>query len=52
MEYKDFAPNEVYHTEKELLECLKRKDNYSLESNLSSSKALLRRQVGKNGDNL
>uniref|UniRef100_A0A182PFI2 Uncharacterized protein n=1 Tax=Anopheles epiroticus TaxID=199890 RepID=A0A182PFI2_9DIPT len=49
MERKDFVSREVYHSEKELLESIKRRGQYSLEGNLCSLKAKLRRQVGKNG---
>ncbi|XP_049282947.1 uncharacterized protein LOC125763652 [Anopheles funestus] len=52
MECKDFVSPDAYHTENELLKAIKKKNNYSLEGNISSSKALLRRQVGRNGDNL
>uniref|UniRef100_A0A182M8U4 Uncharacterized protein n=1 Tax=Anopheles culicifacies TaxID=139723 RepID=A0A182M8U4_9DIPT len=52
MECKDFVSRDVFRTEKELLESIKKNENYSLESNLSSFKTLLRRQVGRNGDNL
>ncbi|XP_053667245.1 uncharacterized protein LOC128716351 [Anopheles marshallii] len=52
MECKDFVPRDAYRTEEELLKSIKTNENYSLESNFTSSKALLRRQVGRNGDNL
>ncbi|XP_052895454.1 uncharacterized protein LOC128302628 [Anopheles moucheti] len=52
MACKDFVSRDAYRTEQELLKSIKKKENYSLESNFSGSKALLRRQVGRNGDNL
>ncbi|XP_050077511.1 uncharacterized protein LOC126564492 [Anopheles maculipalpis] len=52
MECRDFVSREPYRSEKELLKSIKKKQKYSLENNLSNCKALLRRQVGRNGDNL
>uniref|UniRef100_A0A182JX31 Uncharacterized protein n=1 Tax=Anopheles christyi TaxID=43041 RepID=A0A182JX31_9DIPT len=50
MEGKEFFMRGVYHSEKELLECIKKKDEYSLECNLYSFKALLRQKVVQKDD--
>uniref|UniRef100_A0A182NYT6 Uncharacterized protein n=1 Tax=Anopheles dirus TaxID=7168 RepID=A0A182NYT6_9DIPT len=52
MDCKDFVARDVFRSEKELLKSIKEKEKYSIESNLASFKAVLRRQVGRNGDNL
>ncbi|XP_053673499.1 uncharacterized protein LOC128723759 [Anopheles nili] len=52
MDSNENNESNMHRTESELLESIKKKGIYSLEANVSSSKALLRRQVGRNGDNL